>query len=769
MTQTSFINCGKLLPESEKNCLNPEILNVLNACENHPCIEFVELRKDEHNHTLIVIDVNDGTFEVPNQVGIKRNERLALRFQPEEIYQWAVLALREDFPVTIHQNQTVSGQPRDLCIYAQPWATVERSWTPESFLVRVFWWLRATADGTIHPDDQPLEELFFISPYHFVLPNDIFSDDGQTQHEISFSLVPKAEGKTQFLIGGYASNNEKNHGPTCLPIFVPLEPIANGRIEDCPVNLAQLQERVQGRGSDLLDRLKEGVKSYIGSGKEIVPSSSQLVLIFTVTPRERNNEIERFDLHGFLLESHIGELGEALGVAHKALTEANTWYSETTIGDTQPESTAWRSISVAPVSVSQFPSRSQIHSYSGHQAKNNDLQGILAGTGALGSALAQIWERECWGHWHYVDEDVIKPHNLTRHIGAQEVIGQPKSLVVDWMNRNIHAPQNPDSPQSSRHFICSVLSEDEALQEVISRKDLIIDATTTLYVPRELARKDCPRVASVFFTPSGLASVLLLEDKARTIRANHLEAQYYRAMLESDWGLDHLEKNLGSMWVGAGCREATVALPYELVMTHAANLARRVRHAVPDDQAIIGVWTLNEDTGSISADLIEPASPCQMQMGDWQVIWDEDIEEKLNDLRTQCLPYETGGILLGIVDQKDKTITVVTASEAPEGSSGSASSFSRSSAEEVRENANKRTGGIVNYIGEWHSHPQGCSAMPSHADIYQLAYIGNTMFTEGKPTLMIIVSDGQIGFSVLGLGGNDESIIYINMSKQSNQ
>lgn len=760
----SFINWGEKLSKQEIEGLEKRVLQVLLACKNHPDIDVIEIRKDESERPLVVIDASDGTFDIPNDAGIRRTERLALRYQLGEEYPWGVFALRSDFPLTLHQNNMPDGKPRYLCLYAQSWDSIERTWTSEKFLKQVLWWLRATAEGTIHPDDQPLEQLFFTSPFHIMLPADVFSDTGETLHALTFSEIQSKQEFKQILIGKYASGSQSDEDVTCLPIFVPLPPVSNGIIENFPINLAQLQERIFARGSDMIESLKTAVKDYIGGGKKIVGYKKQLVLIVTVTPRKRNGQIEKFDLHGFGLEKHIGELGKALGVVLKAPTEPDMWYVDSPVGGNQEDNNIWKKINILPVSVSQFPSRSQIHRYSGHQDTDNDLNCMLAGVGALGSALALIWEKEGWGYWHYVDDDIVQPHNLARHIAKQDAAGHPKSIVVDAQNSDIHSPPLPNQTKRKRSFVCSILSDESSLKEEVAKKDLLVDATTTLYVPRELSNKDCPRVASVFLTPSGMSSVMLLENKDRTIRANHLEAQYYRAIIESDWGEAHLEKNLSSMWVGAGCREATVAMSYELIMAHAANLARRVRLGVRNEDAMIGVWSINEETGAISAELISPALPRQVTVGDWTVIWDSKIESILWEIRAHNLPDETGGVLLGIVDQKDKTVCVVTATNAPVGSTGSTTAFSRASAKTYRDTANSRTAGIVDYVGEWHSHPKGYGVTPSGADAHQLAYIGVTLLSEGLPALMMIVSDDQLGISVLGDGGEGDSLVFLDFS-----
>ncbi|ABA74773.1 Mov34/MPN/PAD-1 family protein [Pseudomonas fluorescens] len=58
----------------------------------------------------------------------------------------------------------------------------------------------------------------------------------------------------------------------------------------------------------------------------------------------------------------------------------------------------------------------------------------------------------------------------------------------------------------------------------------------------------------------------------------------------------------------------------------------------------------------------------------------------------------------------------------------------------------KRTAGVVDYVGEWHSHPDGCSARPSDYDDHLLDTLHRQMIAEGLPALMIIVGQKDLGF-----------------------
>jgi len=406
----------------------------------------------------------------------------------------------------------------------------------------------------------------------------------------------------------------------------------------------------------------------------------------------------------------------------------------------------WKLLPIQPVNVKCYPTRKEVRRYSGLSPDDEGFAGIIAGVGALGSLMAEIWERECWGEWSYVDNDIVQAHNVIRHISERNTIGFHKSIIVDALIKNIH---QRDDVCTARSFVMDILSDDSTLLETINNAGLLIDATTTLHVPRETSRRDnFPRTASVFITPSGMASVMLLEDDKRDIRCNSLEAQYYRAILNSEWGGHHLSGHVGRQWVGAGCREVTLTISDELIHLHAATLSRQIRKntALPDAQ--ICIWDYQDDTGGIVPYSVSVFPSHSVSINGWEVIWDDGFIETAQKYRSEALPNEMGGIIFGIIDQKDATITLVKACFAPEHSESTPSGFERAAynTTDILDDCHERTANIVSYVGEWHSHPPSHGALPSKDDIGQLRFISGSLQVEGMPALMMIVAESSVGF-----------------------
>lgn len=743
-----YITWGEQL-NSEDNKQIPELLRTFSAfCDEHTACDIIGFTQHENpSQYSVILDVGDGTFELDNQAGILRNERIAVTYKPAEELCWEVRPLRSDFPTTIHQNHVLEGEPRSLCLYIENWKVVERTWTPESFLQRILWWLRSAANGTIHADDQPIEQLFFDSPICIQLPPDHDEKSICPDYRLLFTSIQPDKINRMTLRGQYILHSEidESKTPTCIPISLTLSPIENGPVEQYPSSLGGLQDLVESRGADLLKPLKAIIEERATQGglSESTSSEIRFILVIVAIPRTRKGNVEKTELLGFAIKSGLGELGVSLGTLYKSVIPGDDkWYVDTKIaGSNAPESSNWRHLLLDLVRVTPFPTEQDIRRYSGLDQHDVGPKGVIAGVGALGSTIAQLWKREAWGQWHFVDSDIIEAHNVVRHIAPHGAIGRPKTQITRLITDNIYEHYNA----VNQDYIGSITDKNPDLQNIISDAEILVDVTTTLYAPRDLAeREDVPRVASIFFTPSGSASVLLLEDQQRQIRSNQLEAQYYRSILNSDWGKSHLDGNHSQFWVGAGCRDVSVALSYEIVQLHGATLARQLRKAVSNERARITIWDYDEDTGGITPHDIPVATSRTTRLGDWTIIWDLIFEKTIKAERSTRLPNETGGMLLGIVDHKTKTITLVDWTSQPPGSTATPGTFIRGTegqAELINE-CQRRTAGIVSYIGEWHSHPPQCSAKPSTDDKKQLTSITDEFYISSTtPIMMIVASD----------------------------
>lgn len=792
-----FITFGELCPGlSNDNLVHGIARRSLNACLGNKYFNVVELRHLDRGETIydiIVVDCVNDQVPTRNRYGIKVRERVALVFTTDKMPE--VRALRKDFPTVPHMNHVSPGEPASLCLYSDAWPAIERTWTPQNHLYHILWWFSEAARGTLHREDQSLEPLYFESPFEIVLPPDFeekldnpdlvllpipvpiehppynfrvirgFFYDRETikaakTPKNKVSKVPivapssgRYEARGSLWIPQKSAHNYELPCYTLLPIKV--SPIVHGIIEEYPQTLGELHNQIVNRGGTFLDNLKTEIKKRANNGLSQDGSIRCLLVLSIQLKRSIDAPPEKKSTQAFDVNIDITGLGEKTGV----LTAGpdGEFYSIPLLGeDKKDDREEWRDISICPIAVKTAVTEDLARITSDVDMQTADFKGVLAGVGALGSAMAELWAKEHWGAWSFIDPDFVKPHNIIRHIAKDVHIGSFKVDVVKHMVE-INYQGNYYHAVSISKSVNDFNSED--VKDAVSKSDFLVDATTTFEVPRDISQRDeVPRSATVFLTPSGKGSVLLMESSDRSLRLDALEAQYYRSIIDTDWGKDHLEGHKGSVRVGAGCRDVSAIISYETIQFHAAMLARQVRLLRDKPESNIRVWSADLETGALAVYEVSVYDSVHFKCGDWQVIMDIGLQEKLCRIRMSHLPNETGGVILGYIDQKLRHIYVVDVLNAPLDSDADRTGFTRGveGLKVVLDDVARRTANIVHYLGEWHSHPAFTSAYPSCTDRALIKQLGDALELDGQPALMIIVgSTGEVSISVKEAGSHE--------------
>lgn len=729
------------------------------ACASNRAFTFIERRVWESPDTgpcnVLVVDcVND---QVPsrNTAKVLVRERLALVLPRDPLKAPQVRALRKSFPALMHSNHVPRGEPASLCLYFEPWANARRNWTPERFLQRILFWLTETSKGTLHRADQPVEAMYFESPIDVVLPPSL--EDQTAGSEKLLVLVPvQRDDARRTLRAVVASRMEANKRgvPETVAIRVSVGPVVHGGMEPFAFTLGELADSLARRGSDLESPLRAEIARIGSDGVATAPHQACLLLVSVPTKRAADGDVERVDVRGFQVSRDLRALGVAVG-ALSEVAPSGKHYPVVILGKDRSDlpTPGWRDIPLAPVTVRESLTAQRAREASGVSDDGAAEKRVLAGVGALGSSLADLWWREGWGRWSLVDPDFLQPHNVVRHLGRDGDLGHYKVDVVKNILRATY-PLGAEDPTAFRGDVLTVT--DPVFAEDLKNATLLVDATTTLEVPRELSRRaDVPRSCSAFLTPSGRGSVMLMEDAKREVRLDALEAQYYGAILSETWGSDHLTGHNGELWVGAGCRDISLILSNELVQLHAAVLARQIRLRSAEQSAQLRVWNCDETTSGVQSFDVRVRTPIHRACGRWTVVSHEGVSEKLRARRAARLPNETGGVIVGYVDHPLTSVFVVDVLAAPTDSKESRTGFVRGAdgLSASLKLISDRTAGIVGYIGEWHSHPPRHSPRPSGDDILLLAHCAQTLALDGVPALMLIVGeDGDISYA-LGASG----------------
>lgn len=718
-------------------------IELCHAIERNRNISLLQVLKstDGPDREALVVDVECDEIPNRNPIGLRSPERLAIVVGAGGDSSPAVLALRQDFPAVMHLNATPAGEPRSLCLYFEPHRSVMRSWTAPKFLRRIQWWLLKTSQGALHAADQPLELPFFNTGWELVIPADF--DQLRQRADVRFfaSFIEPAHlrGTSTLMLQAATVGNASVEGLGIAIIDCPS--IVQGSRTDIPSTLGAAADELAGRGLNLAAMLRDTLWQQTQANGEALKGASEHFVVMLNMPvcREAGAPVERTQRLALLTAVGRLELGLRLGAYTRVDGRV---FRDTPIGGRAPTEGDWRSLLTLPAAVLDAPSRKAFRTLSATPNPGPDAA-ILVGTGALGSELLNLWTRAGWGSWTIIDSDHVKPHNLARHAAFFNQIGQPKASVCQALVDLVHGTAG-----TARAIVADACDRtSEVISAALAGAGLVVDCSTTVDFPRwTSASAHAARHASVFLTPNGRGSVLLLEDQGRECRLRTLESQYYRALLNQAWGQHHLDGHLGSFWSGASCRDISYKLPQSSVVAHAATLAEQLirRHEQP--QAAIQAWHRDPETGAVEVFDVPVHAPIIQPRGPLTVHLDKGLEDKLRQLRAERLPEESGGVLLGYHDLNLGEAVIVDVLPPPPDSRHSTGHFERGvdGLLESYSEVQRRTGNVVGYLGEWHSHPPGHNARQSPDDLLQLFKLALGMADDGLPVIQLIVGERDL-------------------------
>jgi hypothetical protein len=654
-----------------------------------------------------------------------------------------VLALRDDFPDTPHQNWTPQDAPCSLCVDDRPWAEAKLTYRPADLVRRIQLWLAKAARGELHDTAQPPDPLFFASPLAIVLPRSALQSTAGPAELIGFI---RQDNPALILTRANTGEEPRRNG---LPGFVVLEfraqPQAMARLRHAPATLAALAAELQPAGINLSDEIRTRLKAWAGITPDSVRRLSSRLAIVVAFPVTMPDGKTTDDLRAFISLDTAGQIGVKWGLLVNSKAAGVAGADDAFVRAVPEGPPSADKIKIEPAQVHLAFDRELAASVAGHAAPDR-RRAVLVGGGALGSQIAINLVREGAFSWTVVDNDHLLPHNLARHALLTDELGAPKALALARQMGFL-------LDESFTPVARDVTKPDAELARELAEADVIIDASASVAVARHLAdlENSNGRRISVFFNPTGTAVVLLAENADRSVTLRDLEAQYHRLVQTNPAFGDHLRAGPGLRYSGS-CRALTNRIPATSAALLSALAARGLVEALKSDDAAVRIWKLTPQGG---VEVIErKGAPTRRQtLGDWTIAYDDDLLAELGTLRDARLPRETGGVLLGIADMSRKSIHVAHALPEPEDSRGSPEGFERGVVGlKTAVNAAVETSlHQLSYVGEWHSHPRRSSPFPSAIDLAQIMWLGNELDNEGLPGLMAIAADrGAFAFVLAG-------------------
>jgi hypothetical protein len=694
---------------------------------------LIECRRAATGNETVFLDLDVEVAQYPVNA-IQPVERIAIIFSAADTQYPELVSLREDFPEVPHLNLRPRGYPKSLCLYLEPYAELKLHWTAHRFVERIRFWLARTADGNLHPDDQPLEPLMSTGHGTLVVPENLLGSYSAALDPHFVSAVDGLQQGSVWIVHRAGSRVHTDKPPGHVAISFTCAPQTHGIMSAAPENLGELQEFLARTNFDLVSELRKCIAGWKDQKRFIELGNVQLFLIFNLPKRRFDGgPIEYTDHVAFLCGCKLEDLDKLL---------ENFSVAQHHQGVIEIPSSIREAANIQLLSFYVTPEFSPTFAALLNDVPLETRNFCLLGGGALGSQFFDTILRCGFGKWTVVDDDRLLPHNLARHHLTGSFVGRRKAeslayLACDLLREDVATPIATNVLNPGEH--------EATLRDALTKAVVVCDCTASVPVARALAvdKLDCPRVVSLFLNPAADALVLLAEDEQRRCRLDWLEMQFYREIARNPVLGNHLRTGSKIRYSNA-CRSVTARISAEAVALFAAIASRAFRERTRFPNGGISIWRLEQGMQVARLDLsIEPL--ITQRVGRWTICTDNELLHALHRFRLLRLPNETGGVLLGTYDMERHIIYIVDMLPSPPDSEEWPTSYKRGCvglAQAVREIEDKTLLNLE-YIGEWHSHPEGCGTRMSKIDAVAMKEIRCEMAKAGLPGLMVIVGSDE--------------------------
>ncbi|EOU1913123.1 thiamine biosynthesis protein ThiF [Clostridium perfringens] len=353
---------------------------------------------------------------------------------------------------------------------------------------------------------------------------------------------------------------------------------------------------------------------------------------------------------------------------------------------------------------------------------------LFVGAGALGSKIIFHLARNGYTDISVVDNDILVPHNLVRHALFADSISKNKAKeIINKLNNIYIMDKNKNFKYYSESFINFAINTD------LSIYDVLIDCSASKSVfsfISEYSKKLPALVIRAELANKGKLGLVLKENINRNLKIDDIQVSLFNYALSNtevaEWlkNYQNLKENFeGAQFeditIGMGCNTNTMKISDNIISYHAAIFSSYIKKHITNDiqngEFLISYFdenNLSENYCKIIS--VQDFISVNTSENNWTTkIYRKAYERILNELNNSK-PNETGGILLGNINKNNKTI-YVTDIYIPKDSKYGPYLFTKGSygTKEYLEHVLKSTGNIINYVGDWHTHPESSTNMSS--------------------------------------------------------
>ena len=388
---------------------------------------------------------------------------------------------------------------------------------------------------------------------------------------------------------------------------------------------------------------------------------------------------------------------------------------------------------------------------------------LILGCGAVGSKLATHLYRSGLYKITICDNDYMQPHNVCRHALLNKHLFQKKVEALKEELDNMFV-------DFRRVTIKDVDIMSWLPKQDLSKYELIIDATASASVFRLVDQlMQNTTIPCVRFSLSDAGKLGLLYQRSDT---TNLLSDYYMYLASlaveneelNQWICQEARYNHDLVRIGEGCHSNTMILSDDIISTHtaiASNIIRNMFEGKQNNTAYLS-FTDIDYIGQVFTDMFEIPQFVSIKCegnSEWVVRIPVDILNSIYRYARKT-KKEIGGYMMGNIDRTYKRIYVLH-HFVPEDSLQQTTKISlgRKGWRNEYNKVVQKTSNVLDYIGDWHSHPKGSLQM-SATDIitnykikqeeipwdYGLCLITNGKETKAfllKPNVQIVVINSE--------------------------
>ncbi|MBL7909805.1 MAG: Mov34/MPN/PAD-1 family protein [Bacteroidia bacterium] len=382
--------------------------------------------------------------------------------------------------------------------------------------------------------------------------------------------------------------------------------------------------------------------------------------------------------------------------------------------------------------------------------KENREKILFLGGGALGSKIFMHNLRGGNNKMTIVDKDIFLHHNLARHSLHSGRLGKNKAVALIKEAQDYFEVQQTKNLKAIPQDLLTLEASD------FNEHQVIVDSTASLNVQNWLTVNPNIQNQLLFraeIVHKGTLGLLYKEGKDRNPRIDDLVNYTYFAALSypeiEAWRQYDSTTELENLPVGLGCSSTTVLIADDDISLHAAIFSKLISDTAKVNYGYVYLNNRSDEFPYIVKSNLVIVKPFEnyacINDKSWNIRMADGISSRIHEASSILKPKEAAGVLVGLVNYKTKVVHVFDLIDAPSDSIAECACFYRgvhnlpNAIDEIK----KRTGGLIGYIGEWHSHPMGLDSLSGQdrSNVAELKVINDKV---PIPTLSIIVSNGKI-------------------------